>query len=67
MNEYTVVNSTNRTHDANGNLTDDGTNKYVYDAFNRLVEVIDKSSSTTLATYAYDHKGRRIARDVDHV
>jgi len=65
MNEYTSVNSQSRTYDANGNLTDDGTLTYAYDALNRLVEVTDKSSSVTLAEYSYDHKGRRITRNVD--
>ena len=65
MNEYTAVNSQSRTYDANGNLTDDGTLTYAYDALNRLVEVTDKSSSVTLAEYSYDHKGRRVTRNVD--
>ncbi|MFA5569654.1 MAG: hypothetical protein WC972_13510, partial [Trueperaceae bacterium] len=40
MNEYTVVNSVSRSHDDNGNLVDDGSKEYVYDAFNRLVRVV---------------------------
>lgn len=48
------------TYDANGNLTRDETGKqFVYDAWNRLVEVKD-ASGTTLKSYAYDGQHRRI-------
>jgi RHS repeat-associated protein len=46
------------TYDANGNLTGDGTKTYEWDAENRLVAVLQ--GSTTLATFAYDGRGRRI-------
>ncbi len=46
-------------HDANGNLTDDGTLLMEYDALNRLVEVARKSDSQQIAEYAYDADNRR--------
>jgi len=62
LNQYVSVGPITQTYDANGNLTDDGTNRYVYDYMNRLVRV------TTLANvergrYRYDALGRRIRRD----
>jgi len=47
--------------DDNGNLLDDGAQEYVYDAENRLTEVIKKGSpDETIQTYAYDALGRRV-------
>src|SRR5205814_5657043 len=52
--------------DLNGNTTkdeNDGVNpvhKYVFDAWNRIVKVLDSTGTTTLATYKYDALGRRI-------
>jgi uncharacterized protein RhaS with RHS repeats len=43
-NEITTINSTNLAHDANGNLTADLTQTYVYDENNRLVSVSSASS-----------------------
>ncbi len=67
MNEYTAVGGTTHTYDDNGNLKDDGTNTYEYDWRNHLIEVVDKSSSTTIAEYAYDSfgLGRRHEKVVD--
>jgi YD repeat-containing protein len=49
------------TYDANGNLTRDETGRqFVYDAWNRLVEVKD-ASGNTLKSYAYDGLHRRIS------
>ncbi len=48
-------------HDANGNLTFDGTYTYRYDAFNHLVEV--KDGGTSVARYAYDGLGRVIFKE----
>ncbi|MAB80122.1 MAG: hypothetical protein CMJ89_12290 [Planctomycetes bacterium] len=64
MNEYDVVNTVARVHDANGNLTFDGTNLYAFDALNRLVRVTRISDGQVIAIYAYDHQGRRIRRTV---
>ena len=52
FNEYYSVAGAAQTHDANGNLTDDGEQRYVWDAFNRLHAVLD-DAGTTVATYAY--------------
>ena len=53
--------TTNFANDDNGNLTDDGTQEYVYDAENRLIEVLKKASpDVTIQTYAYDALGRRV-------
>ena len=64
VNQYTSLGGVTRTHDSNGNLTDDGTQLYVYDYKNRLVEVKLKSSGATIATYRYDALGRRVEKDV---
>ena len=63
VNQYTTIASVSRTHDDNGNLVDDGTQQYIYDYKNRLVEV--KASSTTIATYKYDALGRRVEKHVN--
>jgi YD repeat-containing protein len=44
----------------NGNITDDGTRLYAYDALNRLVTVTKKDGTVLVATYAYDTFGRRV-------
>ena len=46
-------------YDANGNLTDDGTQRYTYDAQNRLIEV---ESPAIKAEFAYDAKNRCVLR-----
>lgn len=47
--------TTTFTHDANGNLSSDGSKTYVYDTENRLVEVVDGSDTVTMR---YDPLGR---------
>ncbi len=66
MNEYTSVGGTSHSYDDNGNLIDDGTYEYVYDAHNHLIEVIDSAGPTTIATYTYDALGlgRRSSKTV---
>ena len=52
-------------YDDNGNLTDDGIHQYVYDAWNRLVEVRGSEGAESLfASYKYDATGRRIEKVV---
>lgn len=51
------ISSSGFTYDANGNLTSDGTNTYVWDRANRLL-------STGGVSYAYDGAGNRIERTV---
>jgi len=46
------------TYDAVGNMTSDGADTYIYDAFGRLVTVKD-ASSNTLADYTYNGLGFR--------
>ena len=63
QNEYTDVDGNIPAYDANGNMTTDQTGKhFVWDAWNRLVEVQD-SSSTTLRTHTYDSLNRRVTSD----
>ena len=64
VNQYTTVGGTSRTHDNNGNLTDDGTYLFGYDFQNRLVELKNKSTSLVIATYRYDALGRRVEKAV---
>ena len=50
--------STTFSHDDAGNLVDDGTFVYKYDAWNRLVKVTaSQDSDVTLAEYSYDGLG----------
>lgn len=65
QNEYTsILGAATPTYDANGSMTTDETGKtFMYDAWNRLVEVKD-FSSTTIATYTLDTLGRRVTEDV---
>ena len=56
----------NHTYDDNGNLTDDGTYEYEYDALNRLIKVLEKDDPDfTVGEYAYDALNRRIWREAD--
>ena len=65
VNEYTAIGGTGQPHDANGNLTDDGTYEYEYDALNRLIKVTRKSDSAVLGEYSYDAQNRRVYRKAD--
>lgn len=53
-------------YDDNGNLTDDGVFKYVYDGWNRLMSVARKNSNTAIAAYAYDGANRRCSKVVSN-
>jgi RHS repeat-associated protein len=55
LNQYTAVAGTGHTYDANGNLTGDWTNAYIYDGENRLVSATAAGITTTLT---YDPLGR---------
>ncbi|THJ12981.1 MAG: RHS repeat-associated core domain-containing protein [Nitrospira sp. CG24C] len=50
-------------YDANGNLTNDGTNTYVWDARNRLMTI----SGGVTASFVYDPLGRRTNKIVNSV
>jgi RHS repeat-associated protein len=51
----TAFNRTPQTYDPNGNLTNDGTNTYTWDARNHLVGITGANS----ASFVYDADGRR--------
>jgi YD repeat-containing protein len=57
LNQYSAIGSVTPTYDGNGNLTNDGTFTYAYDAESRLTSI--SQGGTTVATYAYDAQGRR--------
>jgi YD repeat-containing protein len=48
LNQITAVGPTALQYDANGNLTDDGTHAFAWDAKNRLRSPVDNSVSTRL-------------------
>lgn len=64
MNEYDSVGGITNLHDENGNLKDDGVLLFTHDAFNRLIEVRQKSSGLTIAVYGYDASNRRVKKVV---
>lgn len=66
LNQIDSQDGTSFSHDANGNLTDDGTLTYKYDAFNRLREVRRKADSSLIAKYVYDAQGRRVRKVVSN-
>lgn len=49
------------TYDADGNLTGNGTDTYVWNARNQLTAI--KQGSTTIASFSYDPLGRRVGTD----
>jgi RHS repeat-associated protein len=62
---HQTVNSQNQfplpfRYDAAGNMINDGTHSYTYDAENRLIQV----DSAGTATYTYDPEGRRVAKTI---
>ena len=65
LNRYTAISGTlaesTLAHDADGNLTQDGTWTYIYDGENRL-QKMSKSGQTL--TFTYDYLGRRIRKVV---
>jgi RHS repeat-associated protein len=64
MNEYVQMGGVPQRHDDNGNVTDDGRNRYEYDALNRLRRVTRKSDNAVVAVYRYDAFNRRVERIV---
>jgi RHS repeat-associated protein len=53
-------------HDANGKLIGDGNLTFVYDANNRLIQVVSPQS-VVISQYSYDAMGRRISKTVGPV
>jgi len=67
QNQLIVVGSDGLTYDGNGNLTEDENDQqYVYDAWNRQVEVLDDEDAT-IARYERDALGRVIERTAEAV
>ncbi len=64
LNQYTTVGGVVQTHDADGNLTFDGVNTYVYDQQNRLIRV---SGPDGVAEYEYDAFGKLTQKVIDSV
>lgn len=62
-NEMTAFNGGALTYDANGNLLNDGTNSYAWDARNHLTAI----SGAVAATFAYDAFGRRAQKTINGV
>ena len=62
--EYTAVGGTTHVWDLNGNLTDNGVQKFKYNYKNLIVEVRKKSDNSLVAEYMYDAEGRRVQKDV---
>ncbi|OEC01259.1 hypothetical protein GY31_13200 [Lysinibacillus sphaericus] len=58
-NQLSFVNNQEYFYDADGNLTNDGTYTYEWNAFDQLTKV-KSNSGTIIAEYSYDEKGRRI-------
>jgi len=52
------------THDDNGNLTFDGTYKYTYDAWNRLVKATLEDTDVVIQQAQFDGLGRRVKKTV---
>ena len=53
-----------KTGGSNGNLKNDGTLIYAYDAFNRLIQVNRVSDGLIIATYVYDAMNRRVRKTI---
>jgi YD repeat-containing protein len=64
MNEYDFFLGQPRVYDDNGNLTDDNTTQYAFDAFNRLVDTTDKFTLNPTSHHTYDAAGRSTSRQV---
>jgi RHS repeat-associated protein len=60
VNEQTQFNGVTQTFDSNGNLTNDGTNTYTWDARNRLTAI----SGGVSASFTYDGLGRRKSKNI---
>ena len=64
LNQYTAVGGTSQSHDANGNLTNNGTLTFKYNYRNLITEVRQSSGGALVAEYLYDANGRRVVKSV---
>ena len=64
LNQYTAVGGGSRSHDGNGNVTDDGIYLFEYNYRNLIVRAKLKSTSVTVGDYKYDAFGRRVEKAV---
>ena len=64
-NRQTAFNAQTLTYDADGNLTNDGTNAYTWNARNQLTQI--QQGATTTASFNYDTMGRRSEKTVSSV
>ena len=71
LNQYSAVGAVTPTYDGNGNLTYDGAFTYCYDTESRLIGVLSSGScaspGVSVASYAYDARGRRKSKTVGGV
>jgi YD repeat-containing protein len=64
-NEMTAFNGTPLTYDLNGNLLNDGTNTYTWDARNHLATLTGSGVIPTSASFVYDGLGRRLEKTIN--
>jgi RHS repeat-associated protein len=62
-NRYATINGYTQVYDAAGNLTDDATYLYKYDAAGRMREVVQKAGNILLQKFWYDHAGQRMKKE----
>ncbi|WP_282156222.1 polymorphic toxin type 8 domain-containing protein [Cytobacillus gottheilii] len=63
-NQLTASNNQLYLYDNNGNRTQDGKYKYVYNKLNELVKIMTLDDQT-VATYTYDEDGKRISKTIN--
>jgi YD repeat-containing protein len=61
VNQLTARGATSLTYDLNGNLVNDGTQKYVWDSLNRLISNTDLSNAT-IVDYYYNADNLRVEK-----
>ena len=64
LSQYTAVGGASPTHDANGNVLDNGVYKFKYNYRNLICEARLSSNNNLVATHAYDSLGRRVGKVV---
>jgi RHS repeat-associated protein len=60
LNQYSSLDLQPQLYGLNGDLRSDGSKTYLYDAFDRLVEVKSAADGTSLAMFEYDAGNRRV-------